>query len=88
MKVAQMMFHDLWNHRLTQGRAQAKAATAQIDKLQKQIDGLLDRIADMSVVSAMSAMEKRIEKLEREKLALQERASEIARSEDQLQQNT
>lgn len=79
MKVAQMMFRDLWDHRLAQRAAQAKAINAQVGKVQKQIDGLLDRIADMSVVSVMNAMEQRIEKLEREKIALKERASEIAR---------
>ena len=79
MKVAQMMFRDLWDHRLAQGAAQAKAINQQIAKLQKQIDNLLDRIAELSVASVMGAMEKRIEKLEGEKIALQERASETAR---------
>ncbi|HMN15273.1 MAG TPA: recombinase family protein, partial [Bellilinea sp.] len=79
VRVAGMMFRDLWNHRLTQSEANAKAMASQIIKVQRQIDQLLDRIADVTVASVMGAIEKRIEKLEYEKLALQERMAESAR---------
>jgi site-specific DNA recombinase len=50
--------------------------TAQLPKIEKQIDQLLDRIVDVNVPSVIAALEKRIAKLEREKIVLQERIAE------------
>ena len=48
---------------------------AQLKELEKQIEGLLDRIVDASSPSVISAYEGRIAKLEREKILLAERAA-------------
>jgi len=44
-----------------------------IAKVEKQIEGLLDRIVETSTPSVISAYEKRIAKMEREKLVLEEK---------------
>jgi len=52
-----MMFKDLWDHRISQGQARAKAMVAQIPKIDKQIDQLFDRITDVSVPNVIAALE-------------------------------
>ena len=66
------MFRDAWDMRLAQASEAKKTLKAQIGKLEKQIDQLLDRIVDANSDSVVSAYEKRIAKLEREKLLAQE----------------
>ena len=70
-----MMFKDLWDHRISQGQARAKAMGAQIPKIEKQIDQLLDRITEVNLPSVIASLEERIGKLEQEKIVLQEKMS-------------
>ncbi len=72
--MAKSMFKDAWNSQLTQAKNLAAAARNEIAGLEKQIDGLLDRIVDASSPSVINAYEKRIAKLEREKLIAAERS--------------
>ncbi len=72
-RVAKMMFKDLWDHRISQGQARATAMGAHLPKIDKQIDQLLDRITEVSVPSVIAALEKRIGRLEQEKIVLQEK---------------
>ena len=44
-----------------------------VSKIEKQIDGLLDRIVDASMPSVVSAYEKRLARLEQDKLVAQEK---------------
>ncbi len=45
----------------------------ELSSVAKQIDGLMDRIVDAESPTVIAAYEKRIEKLEREKLVLKEK---------------
>ena len=72
--LALSMFKDAWEQRMEQLNAVALNSTRQITKTEKQIDGLLDRIVDAENDMMISAYEKRIAKLQREKLLLVERA--------------
>jgi hypothetical protein len=73
--LAKAMFRDAWNMRLAQASEAKRMLKAQIGTLEKQIDQLLDRIVDASSDSVVSAYEKRVAKLEREKLLAEERLS-------------
>ena len=74
--LAKAMFRDAWDTRLAQTVGQVKEMKAGIRQLEKQIEQLLDRIVDATSDSVVSAYEKRITKLDREKLVLQEQLAE------------
>ena len=78
-QVARSMLEELWNHRLALAETQAKALTAQLGKIERQVGGLLERILDASVPSVIAAYEERVRKLEEEKLLLQERIASAGR---------
>jgi site-specific DNA recombinase len=70
--LAKAMFRDAWDLQFAKAAETKKALKATVTKLEKQIDQLLDRIVDASSDSVVKAYEKRIAKLEREKLLAQE----------------
>ncbi|MEM9060719.1 MAG: hypothetical protein AAGD13_09690 [Pseudomonadota bacterium] len=72
-KLAKAMFNDAWNMRIAQAQENAKAMKGQINKADKQIEALLDRIVDAGTPSAITAYEQRISKLEREKALIEEK---------------
>ena len=74
--VAKTMFRDIWHMRLAQAQEGKAVLTKQVGEIESQIDALLDRIVDASSPSVVAAYEKRIEKLEREKLLLAEKAAQ------------
>lgn len=73
------MFRELWDHRLTQAGAQADAIGAELAKIDKQIEQLLDRVVEASVPSVVAAYETRIRRVEEQKLLLQEKLANCAR---------
>ncbi len=72
-KVARSMFERLWNRKVEQAQVQAKALSAQMTKIEKQVAQLLDRILDASLPSVIAAYEDRIRKLEEERHVIRER---------------
>ena len=72
-ELAKAMFRDAWEMRLAQAEDMAARAKMELRKLDKKIDELLDRIVDASNQSVVSAYERRVSALEREKLLLRER---------------
>ena len=74
-EVARAMFKDAWDQRLMQAQDIATAFQNEAQKLERQIDGLLDRIVETANPSIVAAYEKRIAKLEHQKrLALSKTA--------------
>ena len=71
--LVKAMFRDAWDMRLAQAAASAKTLRAGIVQLDRQIESLLDRIVESGNASVISAYEKRIAKLEREKVLANER---------------
>ena len=65
--------------RLAQASETAKLLKANVAQLEKQIEALLDRIVDTGSGTVVAAYEKRIEKLEREKVLAQERLAANAK---------
>ncbi|MDF0596324.1 recombinase family protein [Psychromarinibacter halotolerans] len=71
--LVKAMFRDAWDMRLAQASEDTKGVKANIKQIEKQVDQLLDRIVDASSDSVVSAYEKRIAKLEREKVLAEEK---------------
>ncbi len=68
------MVKDAWDMRLAQARERKAEWARQIKETEKQIEGLVDRLVETSSQSVVAACEGRIEKLERQKILLTEKA--------------
>ena len=73
-KLVKVMFRDAWDMRLAQAAHTATELTTGIKRIEAQVEQLLDRIVDASNDSVISAYEKRIGKLEREKVLMEEKS--------------
>ena len=71
--MASKMFKDAWGQRAGQKEADKRLIRTERNKLDTQIEGILDRVVDADSPTLISAYEKRIEKMEREKLILDEK---------------
>ncbi len=78
-RVARAMFEELWNRRLAQGQAQAKALADDLKAKERQVEQLLERILDVSTPSVIAAYEERIRKLEADKLLIKEKMASAGR---------
>ncbi|MEW8052895.1 MAG: recombinase family protein [Candidatus Thiodiazotropha sp.] len=84
--LAQVLFTRLWDHQLATQKSHRKRLAAEIAQVSGQIEQLLDRIVETQSVTVISAFEQRIEKLEKERFILQEKAAkrgEIVRGFDE-----
>ena len=67
------MFKNAWEQRLIQADAILSSLKHETQKVEKQIEQLVDRIVDSESTTAVTAYERRIIKLERNKLVLAEK---------------
>ncbi len=72
-KLARAMFKDAWRQRLAQSKHIAETLKTDLSKNEKQMDQLLDRIVDAENPTVISAYEKRVARLEKEKLIVIEK---------------
>ncbi|WP_342075623.1 zinc ribbon domain-containing protein [Yoonia sp. SS1-5] len=72
-QLAKAMFRDIWNARLAQAADTSKGLKKDIHKIEKQIEARLDRIVEHGSSIVIAAIEKRIPKLEADKIFLEER---------------
>ena len=72
-ELAKAMLRDAWSMRLSFAHQEKEALQKQLHDVAGQIEGLLDRIVEASNASVVHAYEARIDKLERQKIVLQER---------------
>ena len=85
--LVKAMFTSAWDVRLNQFKQHKQTYQDNIIALDRQIEQLVDRIVDSQSDTAISAYEKRIAKLEREKMIAQENASKTRgpkRSSDEM----
>jgi site-specific DNA recombinase len=73
------MFKDLWDHRLASGESRVRGLKADLQRLEKQVEQFLDRIADASTPSVIAAYENRVRKIEEEKIVLSEKMDACGR---------
>ena len=71
--IVRTMFADAWNQRAQQARAGLKSLKNQLAKVDKQIEGLLDRIVTASSPGVIGAYERKVEALGRDKLVIEEK---------------
>ncbi|MGH8547552.1 MAG: zinc ribbon domain-containing protein [Methylococcales bacterium] len=71
--LARMMFEELWNHRIKRQKSRHQAITAEIGKLDKKVEQLLDRIVEANSPSVVRAYENRVWDLEAQKIELKEK---------------
>lgn len=83
--VARAMIKDAWDMRLKQAHEHRAEWKQLIKQVEKQIDELLDRVVEASSRSVVSAYESRIEKLERQKIVLAEKAAKTVPPKGQLE---
>ena len=85
--LVKAMFRDAWNMRLAQASEAKSTIKTKIGNLDKQVEQLLDRIVDASSDAVVSAYEKRIAKLEREKLILEEQLAQTGQPQNTLEES-
>lgn len=73
--LAKAMFKNAWNMRLEQAKTVKASMQAEIVKIERQIEQIVDRIVESDSATAITAYEKRIAKLERDKLIAAEKLS-------------
>lgn len=78
-ELAVEMFRDLWNARAAQGDAARAQMSGAVQKLEKDIALLIDRIMGAGSPSLVTAYEKRVQELEVEKSVLRERIANCGR---------
>ncbi len=81
------MFIDAWNARLAHALASQEMVKRQLTEVEIQIESLLDRIVKASSTPVVKACEARIEKLERDKFVLVERATTIVPPKGRLEES-
>ena len=72
-RIAGRMFKELWDHRLAQASALKQSVKREAATIEKQIERLLDRLVEADTPSVISAYEKRVATLEKEKLLMMEK---------------
>ena len=76
IKLVSAMFKDAWNSRLELAQAERDEWQRQAEAADKGLLELIDRMVETKNATVIKAIESKIEKLEREKIALIEKASE------------
>ena len=73
------MFTDIWAYRLSQAKQQSQSVKKRISELEKQIEGVIDRLVAASDDTVITAYEGRISDLSHEKALLVEKQAQIAK---------
>lgn len=77
--TAKHMFKDLWDHQLEFVEQMNQSMKTQINKIEKQVEQLLNRIMDVNSQTVINAYEQRIQTLEAEKVELLEKIKKSGR---------
>ncbi len=77
--TAMDMFRDLWNDRQNQNKDDALLLKNELSKIDVRVEQFLDRIVETENLSVISAYEQKIEKLEGQKIILQEKIQNCGR---------
>jgi len=72
-ELAKAMLRDAWDRRFSLAQSEKTAMKNQLNDLNQQIENLLDRIVETNNASVVSAFEDKIDRLERDKIVLQEK---------------
>lgn len=84
--MARAMFHDAWENELAQAGDAANTLRQGIKRIEKQIEGILDRILDSGNETVVKAYEQRVAKLEREKAIAEEKLAKASQPKHTLEE--
>ena len=73
------MFKKLWDHKLASSQTRARHVQTELISVEKQIEQFLDRLVDADGDSVIKAYERRIKKLENQKIVLKEKIESSGR---------
>ncbi len=85
-EAASKMFKQLWSHKALSVQVRQQALWEELDAIEKDVESILDRIVDATNDKIVKAYEKRLEKLERQKLFLQEKIEQNSKPERSFEQ--
>ncbi|MEO0960074.1 MAG: recombinase, partial [Pseudomonadota bacterium] len=77
LTLVREMFLHAWELRRSQVAEMRTALRREIASIEKQIDGFLDTIADAASTTAVRAYERRIERLETDKLRMEDQLATV-----------
>ena len=77
--IAQKMFAALWEQRLASGEVRSKSLKVEAQKLEKQVEQILDRIVEAESPTVITAYEKRVKALEMRKLEIDDAIANCGR---------
>lgn len=77
--LAHAMFRDLWNGRIDSATTRAQALKIEMQKVDRTIGQILDRVVEADSTTIIKAYENRIRTLEEEKTALREKIANCGR---------
>ena len=80
MRLARDMFFDAWEQRRAQTEEIAQELKRNLTRIERQIDGFLNRIGETASAAAAKAYERNIDALERDRLLAEDRISEMRRA--------
>ena len=78
--LATAMFKELWARRHANQAEAKKALAGELERIERQIDGTVERIVETSVPAVLRALEKKVEALEAEKLLVAEKLANSGQS--------
>ncbi|MEE4538258.1 MAG: zinc ribbon domain-containing protein [Erythrobacter sp.] len=78
-KLVRAMFKDAWDMRLAQAQGTAKELRRKAAQIEKQIDALVERTVEATSASVMAAFERKIKKLEQERILIGEQLASTGR---------
>ena len=77
---AKGMFRDIWNGLMGQTEAKRKTLRADIQRTEQKVEQLMDRIVEADSTALIKSYEKRIARLEADKLILEEKLAKTGQS--------
>ncbi len=85
-EVAKAMLCDAWEMRLAEARSAKDEMMRQLAEVEKQVEQMLDRIVEASAPSVVKKYEERIEKLDRQKILLQDKSAKLVPPKGRLEE--
>jgi site-specific DNA recombinase len=77
--LAREMFEELWNSRLAGSKSQGASMQAELGRIERKAEQIMDRIVETESATVIAAYENRLRKLEEQKVELREKVAACGR---------
>ena len=78
MKLAEQTFRDAWDARSSSASSETKRLKTKVRQIERDVDGLIEKLVQTKNDTVRSAYEQRVEELEQEKVLINEEVDRIA----------